>query len=268
MAIEQQGLIPLSDTERAVALLTTEPVDAFAFESIFEASLSDAAKAKTDPVLPQAFAAAIAAIDDETLATVYAEACDTIEHVTAPLNWTKDVVRAELGRRMEERRPEATSTVQIPHPRVDISSTPEWSPYEYDVDQILEGLRGLPEDEIEKLLRTEPAREVSIYNLSDSQRAAIGVAIELLKKMPQRYALIGPTLETLLETHTIPESVTVRNASTLQAWLKKNPGTRATIVAAGVKRTRTGTKVVLKPKTPLKLVAPIAPAVAIEHGGA
>ena len=241
--------------EAVIADLAKRP-DEFAFEAVYEEAVKIGQ-------LPASFIEAVQSIGDEKIADIFAEVADTIEHVIAPLRWTQDVIRHELTRRMDERRGDSTGTIEIPHPLIEISSTPDWEPYQYDVDQLVEAFRGLPDDEVDKLLKVEPARSYSNYGLSDVQRAAVKVAIRIMKDVGA--ALLGndiAVLEALLDTTTVAETVTVRNATSMQAWLKRNAGSpRAKIAALAIKRNMRGVKVTIRPKNTPKRVDPALPAI-------
>ena len=222
--------------------------------------------------LPPAFEAVLRSIDDETIVSIYGEAADAEESSRAPYRWAQNLIKNEVERRLVERRAsrapqnprpwDLPQKMKIPHPTVTVENEVTLDSYKYDEDQIEEALRGLPDDEIDALLIRTPERQESIYGLSEVQLAAIRVALAALEG-----SAAESTLESLLETRTIPATVEVRNSSTLIAWCKANADTtREKIIAAATTRKATGVKTTIRPKKSIKradpiVVAPVQPTV-------
>ena len=213
--------------------------------------------------LPPEFEEVIRHIDDETIVSIYGDAANSEEQVRAPYRWAQNLIKNEVERRLVERRAsrapqnprpwDLPQKMKIPHPTVTVENEVALDSYKYDEDQILEALRGLPDDEIDALLIRTPERQESVYGLSEVQLAAIRVALAALEG-----SAVESTLESLLETRTIPATVEVRNSSTLIAWCRANADTtREKIIAAATQRKATGVKTTIKPKKSIKRADPI-----------
>lgn len=217
--------------------------------------------------LPPEFETAIRAIDDESLVSIFGQAANEEEKARGPLRWVQLIVKREVERRLTERRAarsphnprpwDLPPKLKIPHPSVEVLNAVEQGEYKIDADQIHEALRGLPDDEINAILIIEPERQVSKYGLSETQLAAIKVALQDLRPNPN-YCGVDSELRSLLEMETIEASVKVRNTSTLIAWCRANEGSvRVNMIAAAIQRPTNGVKTTLKPKAVVKRADPI-----------
>ncbi len=212
--------------------------------------------------LPTEFAQIVRSLDDDSAASLYAEGADLEEQVRAPYRWIQDLMRAELERRMIERRAsrgsDDHSPIAIPHPAIEIRNEMQFAAYEFDSDQIHEALRGLPDEEIAELLVVTPDHIESLYSFSSNQRSAIQVAVAVLSGRKSTAAPVLVELRSLLETRAVRSSVRVRNTTSFLAWLRRNVGSaREKLASAAVHRPVLGSKTTIRPKRVMKRVDPI-----------
>jgi hypothetical protein len=256
-----------SDVDEFLTPETRARAAVWTLPRIYDAATEIAERDGTQPTLPAGFALAIASLSADRLATLYAMTQSEIDDTTGRLYWARDVLKRALEAKMVERRkergPDDHGPIAIPHETLLIENKVDFEPYVFDVDQIFEGLRGLPDDEIAALLRIEPERVEYVHGLDRTQIAALMAVIADYRR-ERDDSPIAEALETLLDRRIVPGSMAVRNTATLLAWLRRNAGSeRAKIVAMGVRRNIVGSTTTIRPKTITKRVDPIVPQPAI-----
>jgi len=102
-------------------------------------------------------------VDDDSLISLYADNRAEREETVAVYDNVADVLKAEIERRLRERRaqePAGTETIAIPHDRVEITLKAQYAPYAFDVDKLREAAKFLKSEEAAKVLVHVPEQVI------------------------------------------------------------------------------------------------------------
>ncbi|MBD5634057.1 MAG: hypothetical protein IAI49_06220 [Candidatus Eremiobacteraeota bacterium] len=169
---------------------------------------------RSEPAKAPAF---LSHLTDDSLVAFYARAEVAKAEAVAPLEWAAKTIAVEIERRLHERRRERgndEAKIEIPHPLVEVVLEAQFGSYQFDTDQAIEAVRGLPDDERAKLVivtpaHTRPAYTVPAEDVPESVRMG---SVASWKSAASRFAgtAIGKMIDASFKRDRLGDRVTIK----------------------------------------------------------